>query len=385
MAPGRIKVAQLRDFIHELYVKETEIIKENLKHYARTTLMLWGKPGAGKTTGVNEAGERIAKTLGRKFVVYDDSVAEEILKNPDTYFVLHSLPEIEHEPVDFTGALRIDQELGCAKFWPFLWMKVLQRCPGILFLDDHTNHPRDDIRSVAMKITNERRTGYQTLHDGVAIIAASNNPEYSVMARGLSWPEINRCANEREVLEPTPDEWAAWMDEKYGERWDKRHYIFYKRFESENYLLKLPSEPEVTDNFPTPRSCTRCAVLSHYGMFSPEMFLGAEIGQKLRAFLAISVDIEELVADPAKWDGLNIDSKYMAISMLASWLGQQKKDEYKRASELIDTMVETSKEYFALLCRSTKRSVLTNLLLRLNPKYVKLAQKTIKDIGELTK
>jgi hypothetical protein len=115
------------------------------------------------------------------------------------------------------------------------------------------------------------------------------------------------------------------------------------------------------------------------------MFLGAEVGQKLRAFLAISVDIEELVADPAKWDGLNIDSKYMAISMLASWLGQQKKDDYKRASELIDAMVETSKEYFALLCRNTKRSVLTNLLLRLNPRYVKLAQKTIKDIGELTK
>lgn len=57
----------------------------------RPSIMIFGPPGIGKSVGVREAAEEIAKKLNKQFVDYDDDIAHEILKSPEEYFVFNDL------------------------------------------------------------------------------------------------------------------------------------------------------------------------------------------------------------------------------------------------------------------------------------------------------
>lgn len=113
------------------------------------------------------------------------------------------------------------------------------------------------------------------------IVAASNTPEHSSLSNAMPNPLANRFGI-HPADAPTIDEWRNWMLATYGEKWDKTSYIFLKRFESEGVILKVPAEPEITQNFATHRSWTKTAVLSHRGVFEPEAYLGPEVGNHRR-------------------------------------------------------------------------------------------------------
>jgi hypothetical protein len=381
-----MRIPQVRDYLVNLYLAEGKIAEEMKgAEYVRSSVMLLGQPGIGKTVSYKEAARVLAKALGRTFIEYDDFVAEEILADPDKYFVYHSLPLVECEPTDISGHPRLEN--GHAKYFPFLWMIVMQKCPGLLVLDDFLDVQRPDLFSAAYKVTLERRFGFLKYNDGVMVVAASNTAEYSSLSNALPDPLANRF-DIRTVDPPTVDEWMSWMMATFGDKWDKTCYMFLKRFESEGYILKVPSEPETTENFPTHRSWTRVAVLSHQGVFEPEGHLGPEIGEKFRAFKAISVDIAELIAEPERWEKLELDAKYMACAMLSSWLDQQKKEDLPKSFPLLDAITADSREYFILICQCAKVSTLSKMFPQLfahSKKYEKLARGTLKDRTEVLK
>lgn len=369
-----MRIPQVRDYLINLYLAESGIPDP------RSAVMQLGPPGIGKTRATYEAAQVIAKKLKRKFVEYDDFVADEILQNPDKYFVYHSLPLVECEPTDLSGYPRLDKN-GNAKYFPFLWIDVMRKCPGILMLDDFLDVQRPDLFSAAYKLTLERRAGYVKLNEGVMIVAASNTPESSSLSNAMPDPLANRF-DLNDVDAPTVDEWRDWMLAMYGEKWDKTAYIFLKRFESEGYILKVPPEPETLKNFPTHRSWTKVAVLSHYRVFEPEARLGPEVGGKYRAFKAINVDIDEIIAEPERWEKLDLDAKYMACAMLASWLDQQPKEKLSKSLPLVDAITADSREFFVLVCQCAKVSTLSRmfpLLFAHNKKYERLAKQTVKD------
>lgn len=384
-----MRIPQVRDYLVNLYIVETKILKElknaGIDGWVRSSMMQLGPPGIGKTRAYVEAAHAIAKKLGRTCIEYNDFAADEILRNPDKYFVYHSLPLVECEPTDISGYPRLEN--GHAKYFPFLWMVVMEKCPGLLVLDDFLDVQRPDLFSAAYKVTLERRFGFLKFNDGVMVVAASNTSEHSSLSSALPVPLANRF-DIIPVDASTVDEWRGWMTVTYGDKWDRTTYIFLKRFESEGYILRVPPEPETTQGLPTHRSWTRVAVLSYYGVFEPDGHLGPEIGQKFRAFKAISVDIDELIAGPERWEKLDLDAKYMTCAMLSSWLDQQQKDKLPGSFPLLDAITADSREYFILVCQCAKVSTLSRmfpLLFAHSKKYEKLARGTLKDRTEVLK
>ena len=97
-----MRTEQLKKFIIKYYMSGT------LFRDFRYSVMIFGPPGIGKSVTIYEAGEEIAKKLGKKFVEYTDDIAHEILSDPDKYFVFLDLRLTEVEPSDLIGIPRRD-------------------------------------------------------------------------------------------------------------------------------------------------------------------------------------------------------------------------------------------------------------------------------------
>ena len=99
-------------------------------------------------------------------------------------------------------------------------------------------------------------------HKDTLVVAAGNRPEdASSIVRMLHNPLLNRFKIVR-ISPPTLEEWVEWMNNRYGDDWDKRTYAFLQRFRDEGYLLQIPKTAEGLENFPTPRKAIRRVALS---------------------------------------------------------------------------------------------------------------------------
>lgn len=290
----------------------------------RNAVAILGAPGIGKSTIVAEAGEEIAGREGKTFISdYNDEIGEKILRGEiENPFVFVSLPLIEHSVIDLTGIPRENHD--SVIFKPLLFAKVLSKTPGILFLDDFLDVKDEELLSSAYRITLERRIGYTKLNDGVMVVIASNTPEFSSLSRMFPSPLVNRlCIVEAET--PKIEEWVKWMENKYGDNWDRRVSAFLYRFSE--YFCIPPKEPELIENYPTPRSWTHLAI--ELMSVSDEKnvdeiakgYIGKEVGSKFSAFCRVKVPtVEEMIERVEMWKGLTIDQKYLFAVHLGHWI-----------------------------------------------------------------
>ena len=350
-----MRTEELKPFVVKYYLAGT------VTNGYRPSIMIYGPPGIGKSVSIREASEELAKRLGKMFVDYNDDIAHEILSEPDKYFVFNDLRLTEMEPSDLIGIPRdINNHVA---YKPLLWGRVMSKTSGILFLDELSNVSRPDVKSVTYKLLLDRKVGYIKFHHDILVIAAGNSTEDSAIAEGLTAPQANRMIIIH-LRQPTIDGWAKWNNKKFGDEWDKRTYAFVKAFESDNYLLRLPREPEVERNFPTPRSWSILSVLLSKGINNPEVIeglLGPEIGGKFIAFTKIKVDINELIREPSRFSELDIDAKYMTCLMLASWIAKHRKN-MKVTFDLVDTMTNDRHEYLVFTAKVMKRALLIQFL-----------------------
>jgi DNA replication protein DnaC len=72
------------DKVVETLVKLYEIIDPEM---GRTSTMFLGPPGIGKSMTVKQAAKNIAEKKGFEFVEYHDDIADDILAEPEKYFV----------------------------------------------------------------------------------------------------------------------------------------------------------------------------------------------------------------------------------------------------------------------------------------------------------
>ena len=365
-----MRAEQVKSFLLRLYRSQ--------RGTRRTSVLLLGGPGIGKTTAVEEAARELASGAGREFVDYDDRLADKILSDPEKYFVFHNLPLVGTEPVDLTGHPRLDD--GRVKYMPLAWAEVMYRCPGMLFLDDFLDTQRPDVMSAAYRITLERRIGYVRLHPDVQVVAASNTPEYSVLSQMMPSPLANRMII-ISVDPPTVREWANWMDRVHGDRWDRRVLAFLMRFE--DYLFHPPKEPETLQEFGSPRSWTALALALASGMEGSEVyegFVGPELAVKLKAFLETRVDLEELLRHPEKWRALSVDGKYMVCTMLAHFLRREEK--VREAIPLLTEMYNDGREWLVstvMLTPEKSRESLFRFLVREKKELLEVLEKVVVD------
>jgi DNA polymerase III delta prime subunit len=370
----RISTAtQVRRYLVDRYLADTERVADGKE--TRTSHILIGPPGVGKTRAVLEAAQEIAERTGRKFIVYDDKqffdivtgelteLGRSVLAEPEKYFVNVVFPLNLAEPTDLTGIPQIDQKLSITRFFPHFWIKLCGITPGFLVLDDFLDTQRDDTLSAGYRVILDKVLGFIPMHRDRMVIATSNTPEHSSLSRLMPVPLATRW-EVHEISVPSLDEWIAWMDATFGsEGYDFRVVGFLKNFEAEGALLKLPSEPETSHPYPCPRSWTELARALRFGPADVDGIIGPEWGQKFRAFLATKVEIQDLIKDPAKWNDLKYDGKCMAVCLLASWLG---KNDAKDAVPLVEEILRDSKEFVAFLAKLCPLNALTKLIMMSN-------------------
>ncbi|MFO7968307.1 MAG: hypothetical protein R6U44_11975 [Archaeoglobaceae archaeon] len=345
--------------------------KAESKIRIRRTICLLGQTGIGKSESSRRVSQRLAHEMGKEFIDYDDDTsAEKILDDPDSYFVFIDFRLSEVEPSDLLGIPQRDD--GAVRYAPLLWAKCLSKCAGILMLDEITNIQRPDVMTAAYKLVYDRRAGFLKFNDDVAIIAAGNRPEESAVANMLPSPLVNRMLLV-DVARPKLEEWQEYMNKNHGDEWDKRVFAFLKRFANEDYFLRPPQRTETLEGFPTPRTWTHLSLLMYQGINDRDTLsglLGGEVGEKLNIFLMTNVDIEELIEMPEKFHGLNLDGKYMATVMLSSWISSS--DDFGKVFDLIDAMASESREYLVTICVCLDRDKLVSFLTQLfhyDPRY----------------
>jgi len=320
-----ISVEEFKNLAFDLYTKGF-----------RNSVLLIGAPGIGKSESVKQLAEKIAKSLDKKFVelefrwengeIVDYSAvfkkAINILRNPDEYFVLIDLRLTECEPTDLLGIPRdfSVEDLKVFDYVPFIWQLVASASAGILFLDEITNVKRMDIRAVMYKLLRDRRAGWLKFHDDLLVVGAGNRPEDAVVASLLDAPVVNRVLVLR-IKPPNIDEWAEYMD-RHVEDFDRRVVAFLQRFP--DFLFQQPDDAETLNPFPTPRTWTELAKITHkvsdehldvvsYG------YVGLEASTHLVTFLRTEVpDVSDVLKNPSIINNYGVDGKHLIASQIAT-------------------------------------------------------------------
>ncbi len=327
-----MKIGEIRNYVKKMY-------HTNEKY----PILVLGESGIGKTTAVREAAMELASELRKEFIQYDDSVSDQILKNPEKYFVLTQFVMSEAEPSDFLGFPRDCGDV--IKYKPLQWIRVMSKCAGMLLIDEFTNETRSDLQSACYKLIESKTAGFTKLNDEAIIVCTGNAPEHSSIATQLPAPLVSRCV----IISADPsnmDEWALWMNARYGDAWDKRLYAFCKSFESTNpNIISTPQIQATLEAYPCRRSETKLALLMHQGFNDLDTFcgtIGKTSGNLLDAFLRLRVDVDKLIEQPEQFGYLNMDAKILASVLLAEKFNATK--DIEKLFPLIETIAYSSLE-----------------------------------------
>jgi len=337
-----IEIVELKDLIKRLY---------NVGD--RTSVIILGEPGIGKSEIVKQLAKEIASESGKEFIEYTDDIADEVMKEPDRYFIFCDIRLTEVEPADLIGIPRDDD--GHVRYKPLLWAKVMSACAGILFLDEITNVQRLDVQAAMYKLLLDRKVGFVKLNDDVLVVGAGNKPEHSVVATNLPAPVINRV---RVFITKAPrlEQWAKYMDEEYGD-WDRRVYAFLMRYRQ--FFVQRPDNAETLNQYATPRAWTRLALVSHK-LEQRELehvaiaTVGTEAGAHFQTFVKIKLpELSELIERPEDWSGMDIDTRYFASLQIASELGKAVMnndiDGMRKMKKLIDYLMQNDRESVGIM------------------------------------
>jgi len=127
-------------------------------------VLLWGRPGVGKSSFIED------------------------LANED-WKVLTIIASI-HDPTDFSGLPIYEQ--GAVQYAAPAWIdSFTEYAQGILFLDELSTCP-PSVQAALLRVIFERRVGFKSLPNQVRIVAAANPPDLMVGGWELSPPMRNR-------------------------------------------------------------------------------------------------------------------------------------------------------------------------------------------------
>jgi len=236
-----------------------------------------------------------------------------------------------------------------------LFLLTLPEVQGVLFLDEITNVQTEPQIAMLFSLIQEKEFSWGLkLAPGIKVVAAGNTPEWSEVARALPKPLRARLTIIN-VDPPSVDEWAAYMESAYGERWERLTYAYLKL--NPDDFLRPPADD--WENYPCPRNWTTLALLLHeLGNADAELVeeivvgrLGKEVGTKVAAFLRERVTLEELESvarDPERFFALGVSKKILVLYALASSPIEKLLTKY---DDLLKIIAERDRELFVLFLR----------------------------------
>ncbi len=275
-----------------VYISPGEISSKIKLHYPDRTVALFGPPGIGKSEQVRITAQNLAKELGLEFIEYSDRIQPDKLKN---VFVFCDLRLYETNQEDFFIPRMTNGEVEY-KYQKFV--RILEKHPGILFIDEVTNTIRPDVQSILFKLLLDKKIGFIKLNPGVQVVCAGNPPEYSDIAQELVTPILNRVA----VYNVKPPKVEEWIN--YEKSRGRKHTLLFSyllRYRDD--FIKIPKRGSTLESYPTPRSWSFLLELFNnngHRVKEPDIiaFIGAEIGSKFYKFLEITVpELEEIIND----------------------------------------------------------------------------------------
>jgi hypothetical protein len=181
------------------------------------SVVVYGKPGIGKSAIIKNTARQIAKEVGREFVdfnrVYSAGPDEllKVFKTPEKYYCFIDIRAGAYEAFEFKGIPKASEKIeGTAESLDLLWIKILtiDNSAGMLFLDE-INQASPETQNVL----------YGLLHFGERVLAEKGirNADYwSVHAAGnlgsqySGTSELNKALVNRASIvyfEVTFDKW----------------------------------------------------------------------------------------------------------------------------------------------------------------------------------
>jgi hypothetical protein len=335
------------------------------------TLHLIGPPGVGKSAVVREHAEGKAKQLGKAFIDFDTLTPEDverILETPEEHFIFADKRITGLDPIDTSGVPRPVNGSKYVMFLPLALAKLLNKCAGMLFLDEFLNESRPNMLSAAYKIVRDYKIGDIALNRQALVVAASNSAEHSSIANGIPKPLRDRF-DFAEVEAPSVEAWTDWMDRTYGaEKWD-RNILAYLHWRPSDFLASVTDTVEDNGYEPpaTPRGWSYVG-LAFAKTRSEEMRLSVakgklgRVGDSLIAFLSNKVpSFEELVKNPHVMSSFNVEQKYLAAMTVAEAVNKTMGN-IQKAKRFVEFVAESDdREFisalFAFLEKRRRREV----------------------------
>ena len=133
----KLDINELDDFVFDKSGKGPGTLNQSV--------VIYGRPGVGKSAIVRMIAQRVAKETGRTFVdfnnVYSSNKGEmvEIFKNPEKYYCFIDIRAGAYEAFEFKGIPKASTKIrGTAESLDMLWIKILtvDDSAGLLFLDE---------------------------------------------------------------------------------------------------------------------------------------------------------------------------------------------------------------------------------------------------------
>lgn len=236
-------------------------------------VMIWGKPGVGKSAIVAQ----LASRRGCGFIDFRANL---------------------REPVDMRGIPVVDHKTGTTRWFVPDELPQVKRDGifGILFLDE-INTASPQMMAVLMGLVLDRKVGEYTLPDGWVIVAAGNRVKDKAAAQRMPTALRNRFAHL--FVTPDVDAWTKWATVE-GVAPEAVAFIRLRR----ELLHMMPQGDE--NAYPTPRSITKASKYVNAPAKHRLRLLASHIGDAVAAEMDGFIELyrsigslEDIIKDPA--------------------------------------------------------------------------------------